>query len=94
MRAGIEDALERGARHGAPDRLAVDGHEDGRGLGEDDLGRIILDGDHPRLLLGALYREHGLEPIERHGGAAARHHRLETLLVLDSLLRGRRERAF
>ena len=84
----VEDPLELRVLDRLPDRLAVDGDEDGRLVGEDDPGRVVLEGEGPFRPVRLGHLQHGGEPVEGDGARCRRH-----LLVHDGeegllLLRG------
>ena len=83
--AGVDGALELRVLHRAPGGLAVHVGEDGRGRGEDDPGRGVVELERPDRLVGVRHLEEGHEAVEGQGAGDRRHllaHDLEEGAVL------------
>src|SRR5262249_36786921 len=62
-RTSIDNALQGGAGYGAPDRLAVNGNEDGGSRREYNLRRIIFHWHSPSHPQRVLDGKHRLQPL-------------------------------
>src|SRR5437879_11076698 len=61
----VDHPKEAGARNLPQYRLAIDPHEQGRPLADDDPRRVVLDLDDPAGIFHSLHFQLGLKPIQR-----------------------------